>query len=168
MEKTIQHPTLGEVVYRESGFSGKTELWVNGRQLVKQGKRDFLYVDAEGAQKTVAISGSALLGVSLTYDGQTVAIIPAPKKYEGLCSLFIFLFVLVWGNVPALCMIFPIIGGAIGGMVSGLMSMLNLMLMQKVQSPALKIVVWLAMFAGTVLLCYFLAILFVLLFSTAM
>ena len=41
----------------------------------------------------------------------------AAKWYEMALSILIFVFYLIWGTVPALCLIFPVIGGGLGGLL---------------------------------------------------
>lgn len=68
-----------------------------------------------------------------------------------------FVFVIVWGNSPTLCALFPIAGGAIGGFVSTLFATLNISLANKTKNPLFKIFIGLGLFVATVLVCYAIA-----------
>ena len=77
--------------------------------------------------------------------------------FEIVLSVLIFAFVMVWGNNAKLCAIFPIVGGAIGGGISGAGTGLSMILMRRTENVFFKLLIWLACFAGTVLICFLIA-----------
>lgn len=79
------------------------------------------------------------------------------SAFEIVLSALIFVFVMVWGNVPALCAIFPIVGGAIGGGISGGGFAISLVLMRRADSLPKKLLYWLIVFVATVLICFIIA-----------
>ena len=84
----------------------------------------------------------------------TIVIRESAKWYEYALSAFIFIFILVWGNVVALCELLPLVGGAIGGAISAFFGMMNLFTMRLVSKPYFKILIFLAYFAATVIVCW--------------
>ena len=65
--------------------------------------------------------------------------------------------VLIWGNSPALCEIFPIVSGAIGGAVAGGMGVVSIYLMKTTKKFLYKILIGLGVFVATLLICFVIA-----------
>ena len=159
MKYTTNHPTLGSIVYEEDFWSGKKSLFVSGKELERKGKNTFFISGNDGGQE-MTLNGNTILGASLAFGGECIEIVPRPRWYEILCSLSIFIFILIWGNSVALCSILPIIGGAIGGAVSALMAMSCLIAIKLRQKMLHKLLTWLLMLAATVLVCFAIAMAF--------
>ena len=153
MRSIMQHETLGPIVYEENFWTGKKNILINNTPLIKQKKKLYLYSDGT-TSKTVHVMGNFVTGTKLVIDGETIEITPRAKWYEIACSIFIFALNMIWGNSVALCSIFPIVGGAIGGGISGIIAMGNLLAMKSVKSVALKLVIWLAMLAAMLFICF--------------
>ena len=153
MKYAVKHPTFGEIIYEEGFWSGKKRLFVRGRALERTGKNAFLLPTEEGAIDIV-LNGNTVTGVSFALGGERYSIVPKPTWYELLCSISIFVLILIWGNSKTLCSIFPVVGGAIGGAISGLMAMTCLVTMKLFSKPLQKLLVWLLALAATVLLCF--------------
>ena len=154
MKTVINHPTYGEIVYDESFWTGKKTLTVNGTTCFAISKKEFMV----GDQK-VLLSGNLYLGIRLSIDQETIEISPRPAWYEIVLAILPILFLLTWGNSPALCAIFPVVGGAIGGAVGAVFSLSSLLLMKKSKSPAIKLLIGVGMFALTLLVAFVLALL---------
>ena len=154
---TVQHPTYGSICYEESAWSGKKKLIVNGFVLEKSQKNVYLLYTDRGTE-VVNLRGSYLTGVTLDIRGEHIVLVPAPKWYEVICSVFMVIFFIAWGNSIALCSIIPIVGGAIGGGISAVMAMLNLMCMKKMDTGLKKLLVFVGMFVGTFFLLFLLAL----------
>lgn len=154
MKKVIQHPELGEIIYEESFWTGRKKLSINGEQLTRTSRTSFQ--TSEG--KIVTLTGNMVRGTKAEIDGNTVVIDPATKWYEYVMSFVSLIFILVWGNVPALCAIFPVVGGALGGLISAIFSVLNLYLIKKTDKLWLKLVISLASFVVAVLICFLFAL----------
>lgn len=164
MRSIVQHETIGSIVYEENFWTGKKNIFINDTPLVKQSKKLFLY--SNGIEnKTVHVTGNFVAGTKLVIGGETIEMVPSAKWYEIMCSIFIFVLNMVWGNSVALCTIFPVAGGAIGGAISGLVAVANLLVMKSVKSVALKLAIWLAMIVVMLFLCFIAALLFVLLLA---
>ena len=161
MRTVVMHPTYGEITYEESLMSGRKTLYVNGSMLVRRKKNEYLLPREDGTEIPVRVKGSFLTGVKALIEGNVVQLTRAAAWYEVLCSLAIFFFVIIWGASPSLCLIFPIIGGAIGGAVSGMMTLVCLYVMKSVKPVWLKLLLWLAFFAATLAICFVLALVFV-------
>jgi hypothetical protein len=91
-------------------------------------------------------------------ENEVIELSPAPKWYELILALIPFLFSIIWGNVPALFAIFPVISGALGGGLSALCALSYLALMKKTDNPLHKILIGLAGASATIFALYIVAI----------
>ena len=156
MKASINHAVYGTIEYEESFWSGARVLTVNGVKLAKQTKTMFV-LNHDGDTRLCTVKGSFLTGVSVHIGQDVITVVPPCKWYEIVCSVLIFVLILIWGNAPALCEIVPIVGGAIGGGVSGLLACLNLLLMKNTKSVGKKLAIWLGLLVGTFAACFLLA-----------
>ena len=154
MKTVIHHPTYGEIVYDESFWTGKKTLMINGATCFAISKKEFLVDDQK-----VLLSGNLYSGIRLSIDQETIEISPRPAWYEVVLAILPLLFLLTWGNSPALCAIFPVVGGAIGGAIGAVFSLCSLLLMKKSKSTATKLLIGIGMFALTLLVAFVLALL---------
>ena len=164
MQVTVNHPVYGEIQYVENTFSGKKYIFINSVELAKKDKVTFLYRDSYG-EKEVRIIGNLFKGVKLDIDGTEVEITPPTKWHEYVAAGSIFVFVMTWGNNETLSSIFPIIGGGLGGAISGFMMYMTLIFMKSAKKRYLKPLIWLGMFAATLLICFLLGVLLLLLIA---
>ncbi len=153
MKLSVNHPTYGTIVYDENIWTGKKTLKVNDVTCFAVSKKEFLV----GDQK-VFLSGNLYTGIRLSIGQETVEISPRPTWYEIVLAILPVAFLLTWGNSPALCAIFPVIGGAIGGGIGALFSMTSLLMMKKANSPLYKVLIGLGMFAANLLVAFILAL----------
>jgi hypothetical protein len=156
MKASVHHIGYGQIEYSENFWSGKRELSIGGEKLTKK-KKNVYTLSSENGELECRIKGSFLMGATLYIDQDVIQLSAPCKWYENFCSILIFAFVLTWGNIPQLCEIIPIVGGAIGGAISGLGAITNLLLMRRVKRVGLKLLVWLGMFFATVLTCFLVA-----------
>ena len=156
MKASTHHVGYGEIEYNENFWTGKRELAIGGQKLLKKKKNVYTF-NSETGNLDCRIKGSFLTGATLHIDQDVIQLSESCKWYEIFCSVLIFAFVLIWGNVPSLCRIFPIVGGAIGGGISGLGACVSLFLMKRTKNAGLKLLVWLGMFVATILLCFLVA-----------
>lgn len=157
MKSVVQHEKLGEIVYEETFWTGKKKVYLNRQELQKLDKKTF----SDESGKQVTVKGNYLAGVSLAFESPEtieVQMTPRVKWYEIVLALLPFLFILVWGNVAALCEIVPVVGGAIGGGISGVMACLSLLCMKGVKNIWLKIAIGIGFFAVTFGICYGIAL----------
>ena len=152
MKESILHPVYGEIVYTESSWSGKKSLTVNGVNAEKISKREYSF---DG--KRIILKGSNLTGISLLIEGDAVQLSPKATWYEIALAIIPFLFLMIWGNNPSLCAIFPVVGGAIGGALGGAAAFISLFCMRKQKSILFKLLIGVAVLAVTVLIAYFAA-----------
>ena len=92
MKISVDHPSIGKIVYDENFWSGKKSLTVNDIPAEKVSKNEFL-INGEKA----VIKGCNPFGVTLFYADQTIQISPKPKIYEYVLAIlpilhFIHLF----------------------------------------------------------------------------
>lgn len=156
MKTSVHHIGYGIVEYEENFWTGKRAITVGGQRLLKKSKNLYTF-QVEDRVLECRFKGSFLTGATLNVDGETIRLSPPCKWYEILCSVLICSFILVWGNVPALCEILPLVGGAIGGGISGVTACTNLLLMKQTKNVGLKLLIWLGMFLATVLICFLVA-----------
>ena len=156
MKITVNHPTYGEIVYDESLWTGKKTLTVNGNTCSAVSKKEFL----AGDQK-ILLSGNLFAGIHLSINQETIEVSPRPTWYEIVLAILPIAFLLTWGNSPTLCAIFPVVGGGIGGAIGALFSLSSLLLMKNTNSIAKKFLIGVGMFAGTLLVAFVLALLFI-------
>lgn len=154
MKVVIQHETYGEIVYEESVWTGKKSISIGGASLRKIDKKTFAMTDGVG----VTVIGNYLTGVKLRIGTTEIRVTPAVKWYEIVLSLLPIILIIVWGNVPSLCGIIPIVGGAIGGAISGVMCVVNLFAIKGLKKIWLKIIVSLAVLAATFGICALIAL----------
>ena len=157
MKASTHHVGYGQIEYTENFWTGKRELAIGGQKLLKKKKNVYTF-NSETGNLDCRIKGSFLTGATLHIDQDVIQLSEPCKWYEIFCSVLIFAFVLIWGNVPSLCRIFPIVGGAIGGGISGLGACVSLFLMKQTKNAGLKLLVWLGMFVVTILICFLVAV----------
>ena len=153
------HPVLGEIVYTENFWSGRKTVTIDGQTQPVKKKAIMI------GEKKATVKGNFLTGASLVFEGESFGLTPKTKWYEYVLAVLPLFFILVWGNSPALCAIFPIIGGGIGGFLAAVAACLSMVCMKKAKSPAAKIFIGLGIFAASVVCGCILGIAFVILFS---
>lgn len=153
MKIVVENKQVGTIVYEESAWTGKKKITYNGIVLEKVNKTTFRYME-NGEEKVAYLRGNFLTGAYLYINDVNVCIIESAKWYEYAMAVFIFAFVIIWGAVPQLVAIVPLVGGAIGGAISGLIAILSLFFMRKVNNIFLKIGIFLIAFAVAFLICF--------------
>lgn len=156
MKAAIQHDAYGTITYEESFWTGKKTLLLNGTPLTRTDKTHFLY-NTNGESVTVEVKGNALTGVCLHIGKEKIQLVEKPAWYVWTLSILMFAFIIVWGNSPTLCAIFPVVGGAIGGAISGVCAVLNVYFAGKTKNPLFKLLIGLGIFAVMLVVCYAIA-----------
>ena len=156
MRRSVQCEKVGLVDYVESYWTGKKEIYFNGKKLQMQSKNTYVW-NGEDQTKTVTLSGNLISGVKMQIDGTVVQLTPKAYWYEVVCSVMIFMLIIVWGSSVDLCRIVPIVGGAIGGGISGGMGFANLVLMKSHKKIAFKLAIWGCMLVATFGICFVVA-----------
>ena len=153
MKKEINHSEFGKIVYNENIWTGKRSISINGKQLTKISKTSYKMNLENEESYYVTIDGNMFKGTRLKIKGKTVLISPATKWYEYILGFMPLALVLIWGNSPALCEIFPIVGGAIGGAIGGLFAVLSIVFMKETKNVLLKLLIGIGCLAATFGLC---------------
>ena len=159
MKQVINHPVHGEIIYKESFWTGKKTITVGGVEARRVSKKDYKLDD-----KMIFLKGSFLTGSSIYMDGEMIQLCPKAKWYEIVLAIIPFLFLLIWGNSVVLCSILPVIGGGIGGALGAIAGFVSMLLMKGVKQPVGKIIIGLVVTAFTIFIGFLLAVAFVLLF----
>ncbi len=158
MKKVINSSKYGDIVYSENFWTGKKAISINGVDLAKKSKNLYEYAK-EDVTLQVEVKGNFTMGVKLMINDEEIIVTPAPKWYEIALSLIGFVLIMVWGNVPQLCSIVPVVGGAIGGLISGLLCMVNFVVITKFNKIWLKVLISVGFVALNFLTCYLVALL---------
>lgn len=162
VDKTVEK--YGTITYEESFWTGKKTLYINNEELEKYCKNIYVHKDNDGTEITVVIKGNLYTGLSLIINNEKVEISPKLKWYEMIFSLLPFVLIMIWGNVPSLCAIFPIVGGAIGGIVGGIATILTGAFIRKTDNLIFKFAISLIATVASFLICFVIALLILNLF----
>ncbi|MBR5780219.1 MAG: hypothetical protein IKY21_06335 [Clostridia bacterium] len=160
MRSVIQTQKYGEIVYDESYWTGKKTVTVGGVQLKKVNKKTFVG-EINGEQVTALIAGSFLSGAIIDVNGDKFRMTEPAKWYDYVLSFAWVAIYLVWSVSEALCMIFPVVGGALGGVVAGLGAAAALFIIKPMKNIAAKIAVSLGMFVAVMLVNFALALIYI-------
>lgn len=158
MKFSVNSEKYGKIEYFESAWTGKKSVTIADNKLMQVSKDNFIYKTTAG-DLGVKVEGSYMRGVTIDVAGDKIEVIEKPKWYVLTIEILLFILVVVWANVPALCRIFPIVGGAIGGLVMGVAVIASYMLSRTVKKPIYKILVIIGVFLVGVLICYLLGLL---------
>ena len=157
MKNVINHEKYGEIVYNESVWTGKKRLFVNGVELNRRTKNSFI-LSIDGEDHMLVVAGNFVMGATLLIKGEKIQLVPKIKWYEIALGAIMFAFFLVWGNVPTLCAMFPLVGGAIGGFVSALFGIGAIVTMKFLKPIWAKLVTWVVCFGVAIGINYGLAL----------
>lgn len=157
MKDVIVHPQYGEIVYEESFWTGKKNLYVGGVPLSKLSKNSYIY-KTQQQSLTVELKGNIFSGVKVIIEGEIIQVSPPPAWYAYVFAIVSFLIPLVWGNSAALCAIIPLLGGALGGALGGVMAVLTVVLSKQIKTHPLRILFCIGMLVGHVLLSYIIVV----------
>ncbi len=163
MKIKVTNDKIGSIEYYESFWTGKKEITINGKKLTKIGKNQFSYVREEESLYG-KVNGNFFLGATLGINGEVIELVPKTKVVEWVLVIVPLILILVWGNVPFLCAIFPIAGGVIGGAVSGGILTLGLIMMKKYKSFWIKLLVSIISTIVSVVVCFLIALLILTIF----
>ena len=161
MKTSIHHVGYGQIEYEENLFTGKKSLTVNGVHLKKQKKNKFEFF-YEGEAIECQVKGSFINGARLIIGRDIIELSKPSKWYEFACSISIFVIILIWGNLPVLYSIVPVVGGAVGGALSGFAAFLCLIWMRKIKNVMLKLLAWLLVLIAAFFTCFLIAEVFIL------
>lgn len=160
MRSVIQTQKYGEIVFDESYWTGKKTVTVGGVQLKKINKKTFVG-EINGEQVTAHITGSFLSGAIIDVNGDRFRLTDSAKWYDYVLSFGWVAIYIVWSVSEALCMIFPVVGGALGGAVAGLGAAAALFIIKPMKNIAAKIAVSLGMFVAVMLVNFALALIYI-------
>lgn len=154
---------LGNCKYEESFWTGKKEFSINGVSLTKTSKTSF---EGQINEMPVIVNlyGNFLKGLDILIGNETINLIPKTLWFEYLFMILSFLIPIVWGNSEDLCLIIPVVGGAIGGALGGLCAVLTLVYSKNTQNKLYKVLIGIGGVVATFVVCFLAAILFYSLF----
>ncbi len=153
MKVSKEIENIGTVCYEESVWTGTKTLFLDGVKLTKLSKTTFEYAKDETVIQ-FSLDGNFLRGVNLVVNEEKYELIQKTAWYEYIVSFIGLVFILVWGNVPALCKIFPVVGGAIGGLIGALGAILGINMMRVSKKPVIRLLIGFAGSVFAVLICF--------------
>ena len=103
------------------------------------------------------VQGNFLKGVSIAIDGEKIQVVEKPAWYTTAIAAFTVLFVIIWGSIPALVPVFPIVGGALGGLISALFACLQISMASRVDVWWKKLLIGVLGFGAALFICWLLA-----------
>ncbi len=161
MKRTITVEGLGTVTYQESFWTGKNAIVVNGEPAQKYSKKMFEYYPNPNSQEKINfyLQGNFLRGVDLEVMNKHYQIVEKPTWYEVLFTILNLAVPLVWGNIPALVAIFPVVGGALGGAIGGMIAILGLVFSKGQKKFWQKLLILLGFFVFNVAIGFLMAML---------
>ena len=152
MKKVFNSDRYGKILYEESFWTGKKRISINDKVMTKLTKQSFQLKKDEDFIKAFVI-GNLFKGVVLTVDEERFEVYSKTTWYEYIFVIFTMLLVITWGNIPSLCAIVPVVGGAIGGAISGVFVTISLFLTKYIKPKILKILTGIGMSLASFLTC---------------
>ena len=150
---------FGKIVLNESAWTGKKDILINGQPLVKIGKNIYSYTEYDKTYQ-VYVKGSFLTGLSLIIDGKNIELTKKPAWYEFILAWFPLAFILIWGNIPSLIEIFPVISGAIGGLITGVFAIISMLGMKSTKNILFKLLIGFGCIVASIFICFLLALMY--------
>ena len=130
---------------------------INGIKLQSMGKNLYAY-QKDDQQYMVTIKGNLLSGLTLNIGNTVICMSEKPAWYEIALPVLMFVFILIWGNVPYLFNIIPTMGGVIGGIIAAVFAFCSCIFMKRSKNIFLKILIFIACFAVAFILCWLIAL----------
>jgi hypothetical protein len=162
MNYVVNHDVYGEIRLEEGFWTSKKLVSINGVALkqigkMRSGQATYEYETVEGT-KQVTAKGAFTSGITLTIDGETIQMVKGAAWYEIAACALMWIVMLVWGIVPNLYAIWPVLGGALGGALHAILALTAMLGMKSTKNIALKFAIWLGVFIGSMILSGILAI----------
>lgn len=105
----------GHISYYERPFQGTRIIKIKDEELKRIDKYKYTY----GKDKRkVEVFGNFLSGINLEINGQFIEILPAPKIREYLICAIPFFLLTLWGSIPFLTNIIPLLGSVWGAAIN--------------------------------------------------
>ena len=141
MKFVVNNENIGTIEYRESFWTGKKEIIINGTPLKKISKQDFMYT-IDGENKVTKLTGNFLSGATITINGKVIQVVPKIGVFEVLVLIFAFFLPLVLSCINAFVVVVPLIGGMIGGVVYCLVSLTGITFIKQSKSSLIKLIIF--------------------------
>lgn len=158
MKKTVTSQNYGAITYEESFWTANKQVYIDGQKLVKTSKSTFTY-QRDGMNIPVTVKGHFKIGCTVTIGNESVVVYDKIKWYEILFMVLVICVPVVWGNVPALCEIFPVTGGILGAVIGVLMAYAGLIAMRATENVVVKILAFIGLFVANVVILFGVAML---------
>lgn len=104
----------------------------------------------------IRLLGNNFKGRSINVGGFSYIYLEAIEWYEYFIAISLFVFFLIWSNVPALVKIIPTVGGALGGGIVGFLLGLSLAINRLTNNKGLRCLIITGFFLAGFLTCFLL------------
>lgn len=152
MEKTIILEDGSNLTYVESFWTRNKKIYINGKEIRKTSKNDFVY--GEDNENFITIKGNQYKGIFVNVNGKDYEICTKMPFYVYLLFVAPVLFIIIFGSIPSLVEIFPVVGGLIGGLISCAISCIGLSMYYKISNKKLALLVQFCFALLSVFACY--------------
>lgn len=155
MTVTIRDERTGgyQLVYTQSFWTGRRQLWYNGTQMRRQNNKQFFW-EGSGGTVEFRVEGNLFTGTRVASD-----MFAAP--------IYITRKLAVWEFILSILVLAPgLLFGAIGGFIGGVLGYVNLEMLLRIKKVWLRIVLSIEMMIVCALLAFGTALLFVRLIGT--
>ena len=154
MKIVVNDPKYGEIIYNEILLINHKSVIINRRELPRVSDTAFLYNGVH-----TRLRGNRFFGLRLLIGSDVIEFVPTMSKAGRLATLLALLpivFLLIWGNIPSLCAIFPVVGGLIGFLIGLLFSSLSTLFIFKAKKTVFKIIIGISCFIASIATaCFF-------------
>jgi hypothetical protein len=152
MEKTIILENGLHLTYVESFWKQSKKIFINGKETRKISKTEFVY--GEDNENLITVKGNQYKGISVNANGKDYEICPKMPWYVYLLFVAPVLFIIIFGSIPSLVEIFPVVGGLIGGLISCAISCVGLSMYYKISNKKVALLVQFCFALLSVFACY--------------
>ena len=173
MKNIINHDVYGQIIFDESFWTGKKDIYINGVKLAKVDRKTYSYRAQiekkdefgdnilneygqrtyESINKTVYFKGNFISGASIEIDNVEIEVSKKAQWYELVLMWLPFVFVLIWGNMDISLEIFPVVGGLIGGLITLALGVWNIGLMKAQKNIGLKLAIGIGIALPSIFIC---------------
>lgn len=150
MIKNITVKDVGNVEFRESFWSGKKRIFIDGREAVRRDRNLFLW-EKDGVEHQIIITGTVFSGLCVVIDKLSYRLTEPLPWYSYVIVIGGALFCAIWMFTPALVELVPLVGGAIGGGIVGLFVAIQIYVARILQRWWTRVLVGLSLVAANYL-----------------
>lgn len=161
MRELVNHEKFGVIEYTENFWTGRKKIYINGQELKKIKKGTYEWQKEDGTTEFCYLGGNFLKGATLMIKSDTIPLTEGMQWYEYLMAIILIALPMVWGSIPSLCLIIPIVGGVVGGVAYTFISVLSIVIIKKTDNIGFKLLIWVIALCVEFVVGFLLALLFI-------